>query len=288
MSGFALTIRTGDPALDERQVAHYRQQAQASGLVFHADPLPGGGWAVRGEAPVGATLPSNVGEYRPSQAPPAVAGSPHESLPQPVMGTLPSRLGQPKGQPPRPLPEVYMATPGGICQSCGRSGPTRSVSFHQNVGMLVMRSHRSVNGYLCKFCIDAFFFRMTGITLLFGWWGVISFVTTLLFLPMNVVNWARTIGMQTPAEDAASVAARRTRGTVQIAIGGLVSLVAAAFTISGLLIVVGEPDVEAGIEAASIGLVLGALAFVFIAFGIRARLKATSVERRLQGALIRN
>ncbi len=284
MSGFALTIRTGDPALDQRQVEHYRQQAAASGLVFTTEPLPGGGWAVRAEPPVGATMPSNVGEYRPSQGPPPL-GSPTDSLPQPVMGTLPSRLGQPKGAGPRATPEIHMATPGGICQVCGRSGPTRFVTFHQNIGLVVWRLHRSVEGYLCKFCIDDAFFRMSGITLLFGWWGVISFVVSFVFLPMNVVRWAQTIGMQTPAEDAASVAGRRTRGTVQIAIGGLVSLVAAAFTILGLVIVAGAPDVQSGIEAAVIGLSLAAVALVFIVFGMRARMKASAVERRLRGAL---
>lgn len=282
MSGFALTIRTGDPELDRRQVEHYRQQATASGLVFAADPLSGGGFAVRGEPPVGATLPSNVGEYRPSQAPPNGFGSPSDSLPHPVMGTLPSRLGQAR---PTPTPEIHMATPGGICQMCGRAGPTKSVAFSQNIGVLVMRFHRTVGGYLCKFCIDKAFFRMTGITLLFGWWGVISLVVSLISIPMNVVSWARSIGMQTPPEDAGSVADRRTRGTVQIVLGVLVSLAAAAFTIIGLLIVASDPDVEAGIEAAIIGLVLGALALLFIVFGIRGRLRASAVERRLQGAV---
>ncbi|CAN5791329.1 hypothetical protein BH09MYX1_BH09MYX1_47070 [soil metagenome] len=281
MSGFALTIRTGDPELDRRQVEHYRQQAAASGHVFQADPLPTGGWAVRAEPAISATLPSNLGEYRPSQAPPALA-SPHDFLPHPVMGTMPSRLGQAR---PAPSPEIHMATPGGICQLCGRAGPTKSVSFNQNVGVLVMRFHRSVGGYLCKFCIDKHFFRMTGITLLFGWWGMISFVISLISIPANFIGWIRSIGMQTPPEDAGSVADRRSRGTVQIVLGSLISVAAAVFTLLGLLIVGNDhPDMESGIEAATIGLVIGALALVLIAFGIRSRLKASAIERRLQGA----
>ena len=284
MSGFALTIRTGDPELDRRPVEHHRQQAAAAGLAFRADPLPGGGFAVRAEPSIGSTLPSNLGEYRPSQAPP-VAPSPHDSLPHApvgVMGTMPSRLGQARVS---QLPEVHMATPGGICQACGRAGPTKSVSFSQNVGVLVMRFPRTVGGYLCKFCIDKFFFRMTGITLLFGWWGVISFVVSAIGIPMNVITWLRSVGMQTPAEDLDSVADRRWRATVQIVLGVLVSLAAAAFTVIGLLIVVSDVDVESGIEAAVIGLVLGVLALLFLGFGIRGRVRASAIERRLQGGV---
>ena len=254
----------------------------AAGLVFHADPLPGGGWAVRAEPAVGSTMPSNLGDYRPSQAPPAAA-SPHDSLPRAgVMGTMPSRLGQARTT---PTPEVHMATPGGICQACGRAGPTKSVSFSQNVGVVVMRFPRTVSGYLCKFCIDKFFFRMTGITLLFGWWGVISFVMSAIAIPMNVISWLRSVGMQTPAEDADSVADRRWRATVQIVLGVLVSLAAAAFTVIGMLIVLSNTDIDSGIEAAVIGLVLGVLALLFLGFGIRGRVRASAIDRRLRGGV---
>jgi hypothetical protein len=76
------------------------------------------------------------------------------------------------------------------CQSCGStSAPTKNVSFSQNVGVLVMRFSRTISGNLCRSCIDSNFWKMTLITFFFGWWGIISFFTTLFILPSNVFNY---------------------------------------------------------------------------------------------------
>src|SRR5690348_5368403 len=41
----------------------------------------------------------------------------------------------------------------GPCRACGVEAPRRYVVFYQNIGMLIVRTHRSVEGHLCKACI---------------------------------------------------------------------------------------------------------------------------------------
>ncbi len=71
-----------------------------------------------------------------------------------------------------------------ICQACGVEAPTKYVAFYQNIGALVMRITTSMEGNLCKSCIHEKFWRMTSITLLIGWLGMIS----LLLAPLIVLN----------------------------------------------------------------------------------------------------
>ncbi|MFO0685455.1 MAG: hypothetical protein U0234_25575 [Sandaracinus sp.] len=81
------------------------------------------------------------------------------------------------------------------CQICGANAPTRSVSFSQNVGAVVLRFSRTVSGNLCRSCIDSTFWRMTLITLFFGWWGILSFFTTLFILPSNIGQYLGALSL---------------------------------------------------------------------------------------------
>src|SRR4029077_21272196 len=72
------------------------------------------------------------------------------------------------------------------CQSCGVEAPTRYVEFHQNIGALVMRFSKSIKGNLCKRCIHRYFWQFTGINLVLGWWGLISFVMNIVFIGNNI------------------------------------------------------------------------------------------------------
>lgn len=74
-------------------------------------------------------------------------------------------------------------------------GPTKYVEFYQNIGILVMRFWRSIAGNLCKECIHKHFWSMTGVTLLFGWWGVISFIITPFILLNNIVRYTGALGL---------------------------------------------------------------------------------------------
>lgn len=85
------------------------------------------------------------------------------------------------------------------CHTCGAEGETKYVEFHQNIGLVIFRLHSSVKGRLCRPCIGRHFWGMTGVTLILGWWGVISFVCTPFILLNNVVRYLSCLGMATPA-----------------------------------------------------------------------------------------
>lgn len=40
------------------------------------------------------------------------------------------------------------------CQVCTASAPTKQVTFHQNVGLVILRFPSSISGNLCRACID--------------------------------------------------------------------------------------------------------------------------------------
>jgi hypothetical protein len=73
------------------------------------------------------------------------------------------------------------------CQMCRARGPTTNVSFNQNIGVLVVRFMRTVEGDLCYPCVHAYYWRFTAVTLLLGWWGIISFFITPFILLFNTI-----------------------------------------------------------------------------------------------------
>ena len=85
------------------------------------------------------------------------------------------------------------------CQACRREAPTRYVEFYQNIGVLVIRFQRSIRGNLCKSCINKHFWELTGLTLVTGWWGLVSFFVNWFFL-INNISATAALGM--PSEHA--------------------------------------------------------------------------------------
>jgi hypothetical protein len=75
------------------------------------------------------------------------------------------------------------------CQACGRAAPTKFVTFHQNIGALIIRFPKTIRGHLCRRCMGKYFSEYTLISLFFGWWGVISFFYTLVTIPANIITW---------------------------------------------------------------------------------------------------
>jgi hypothetical protein len=88
-----------------------------------------------------------------------------------------------------------MAKDGIICQVCGIEAPARYVEFHQNIGALVMRFHRSLKGKVCKSCLHRKYWAMTGTTLGIGWLGMISIVVAPIFIIANTVYYLKSLGM---------------------------------------------------------------------------------------------
>ena len=84
---------------------------------------------------------------------------------------------------------------GVLCQTCGVEAPCRKVSFHQNIGMVVMRRHRSIHGYLCRDCISKNFWSMTATTLAVGWLGTISMVIAPIFVLNNIFQYLSSLGL---------------------------------------------------------------------------------------------
>lgn len=87
-----------------------------------------------------------------------------------------------------PPVEAPQATPP-PCQICGATGPTKHVTFRQNVGVILFRFHKKVEGHLCPRCAQKTFQEMTWITFFAGWWGIVSFFVTPVYLVLNLANY---------------------------------------------------------------------------------------------------
>lgn len=109
----------------------------------------------------------------------------------------------PTSQPPsprhtQPVQEQTSQNDHLFCDVCKQPAQTKNVSFYQNIGMIVVRKHKSVKGFLCKNCIDYFFWEFTGKTIILGWWGTISFIITPFILLNNLITHISSIGIKRP------------------------------------------------------------------------------------------
>jgi hypothetical protein len=213
-------IRTGDPAADGTALEDARRLASSQGLVVQASPLPGGGYHVR-----------------------AFAGAP--GLP------APGAVGPWQASAPA------LNTAGTFCQLCHRNAEVRQVTLMRNIGVLVIRFPRTLSGLLCRHCVDKYFWEYTAVTMFLGWWGLISFVYTLIALPTNFVGYLRTRSLPAPAEDQASLQDKRSRGTWMTVLGSVGALFALVWmALSALAIVGSDDDATGGIVALLIGIVI--------------------------------
>jgi len=74
----------------------------------------------------------------------------------------------------------------GRCQVCGNMRQTALVRFQHNIGMIILRQTRTIQGYMCKTCVGKKFWEYTGKNLLLGPWGVVSLILTPIYLIMNI------------------------------------------------------------------------------------------------------
>ncbi len=288
MQGYPTIVRTGSHELDVQTVEQHRRAAATQGIVLFVQPLPGGGFQLTANAPategIGATMPSNL-QPTPQRGsvPPTPQGTQQANAPlQDPSGTMPSKFASFAYALPAAAPQVeVILRPGeGYCETCRRIGPLRHATFMQNIGAVVLRFPRTVSGQLCKFCIDKYFFRFTAVTMMLGWWGIISFFYSLFAIPSNVIIWLDSLGMVTPQDDVDSFRERRSRGSVGIAVGALVGAVALlTLALGALLATTGD---DAGVVVLAVmGSIVGLFAAVVLFFGIRARVRAASGLRRL-------
>jgi hypothetical protein len=278
-------IRTGSHELDVQTVEQHRRAAAAQGIVLFVEPLPGGGFQLSqaaGAPGIGSTMPSNQQQQQPASRPsqsPALAAQPASALADPS-GTLPSRSGGLARASAAPQVEIIFGAGEGYCDACRRVAPLRHARFMQNIGALVLRFPRTIDGNLCKHCIDKYFFRFTGTTMLLGWFGIISFFYSAFSVPSNIVHWTRSFGMRAPPDDVDSLREKRGRGSVGIAIGALFAAFALlTLSLGALLAATGEG--ASVVALAVLGAVVGVVAAVILFFGIRTRVRATGGLRRL-------
>jgi len=82
------------------------------------------------------------------------------------------------------------------CQVCGRNAPTKHIHFEANIGMLFARRKKEIEGNLCKDCINKFFWNFTLTNLFLGWWGVISFFATIIFILKNTSGYISALSLK--------------------------------------------------------------------------------------------
>ena len=84
------------------------------------------------------------------------------------------------------------------CQGCGSPAPTRYFRFHQHIGAVIMMFNKWIKGNFCRRCALGYWKKYSLITLVAGWWGIISFFLTPIFLLMNLFYGVRALQMAEP------------------------------------------------------------------------------------------
>jgi hypothetical protein len=76
----------------------------------------------------------------------------------------------------------------GRCQVCGNMRQTNEVKSHHNIGMIVLRQTRSIQGNMCKTCMGSKYWEFMGKNLLLGPWGIISVIVTPIYMVTNTAT----------------------------------------------------------------------------------------------------
>ncbi len=97
--------------------------------------------------------------------------------------------------------------------------------------MLIMRRSYSVGGYLCKNCIEEYFWNYTGRTIVFGWWGIISFIVTPFILLNNLFYYFLSLRLKKPA---AQYSGESNTFWKLVTIGAALAIIAFIFYILGV------------------------------------------------------
>jgi hypothetical protein len=124
----------------------------------------------------------------------------------------PPLYGPPSGQaPPQPAPSWsgYPGAPAAgqlACRLCG-STPAAAGRFRAHQGFIVIMRFLRLDGPFCRDCGLATFRRMTGQTLLLGWWGPLSFFITPVTVLINLVRRGRFTRLAPPQREAHIAAA---------------------------------------------------------------------------------
>jgi hypothetical protein len=91
------------------------------------------------------------------------------------------------------------------CRVCKVDGPTKEVCFQQNIGMWFARRSLKLKAELCRRCMGAYFRSFTLTTLFLGWFGIISFFVTPVFIVSNVVQYLGARSLPEPGPSASNL-----------------------------------------------------------------------------------
>lgn len=81
------------------------------------------------------------------------------------------------------------------CQRCGAVVYTKRVTLFRNIGLIVIGLRNVLTADLCRRCISSEFWSRTLVTFFLGWWGVISFFLTPIFLVANVFAYLGSLSL---------------------------------------------------------------------------------------------
>lgn len=82
------------------------------------------------------------------------------------------------------------------CEICGMHAPVKYNAFYANIGMLLARRQMEVKAKMCKNCTNKYFWHYTFTNLFLGWWGIISFFATFLFILNNTFRYIASINLK--------------------------------------------------------------------------------------------
>ena len=81
--------------------------------------------------------------------------------------------------------------PCGLCG--GHPASARSVYFYGNIGMFVSRRKYELKAEMCKACLHKQFLKFTLMNIFLGWWGMISFWVTPVYILRNVEEYGSAL-----------------------------------------------------------------------------------------------
>lgn len=104
----------------------------------------------------------------------------------------------------KPLPKAAARAMTGedeplCCRLCHiENVPLAPASFRANAGFVIFRVKDNLGGYFCERCIDDAFWKQHTLSAIFGWWGVISFLSNVVHMPLNLISYVRALGELAP------------------------------------------------------------------------------------------
>ncbi|MFJ4849931.1 MULTISPECIES: hypothetical protein [unclassified Streptomyces] len=134
--------------------------------------------------------------------PPAPAPQPApQAEPQPAAQRPPSLY--PPQWPFLPQQSMSMDIPGygPSCSFCG-SVPAAAATFRGHQGMLVLMRRLRLKGYFCRSCGLAAHRKMTGDSLVQGWWGAPSMIINPVVMLLNLRQWVKVKRLGEPVAGA--------------------------------------------------------------------------------------